>query len=201
MTVRWPLALVIAASVLTATGGGGAASSPAVGGRTANAEERGVRTTIYFLTDGATAPIGVRRTIARKSPYARQALEALLVGPTAAEREEGITSAIPPGTELLSLRFEVRGGEATVDLSGLPADAGTLTRVRAISQITRTLVGLSGIQQVWLRADGKPFGLWMMDGSIENVAYGYDDMLAFFHICTAKPGTEAVPGDCFSALP
>jgi hypothetical protein len=71
----------------------------------------------------------------------------------------------------------------------------------SVTENTRTLVGLSGIHEVWLRADGQPFGLWMMDGSIENVPYGYDDMLAFSRICTAKPGTEATPGECFSALP
>jgi spore germination protein GerM len=55
------------------------------------------RTTVYFLTDDGAAPIGVRRTIKRKSAYAREALKALLAGPTPEEEEAGITTAIPDG--------------------------------------------------------------------------------------------------------
>jgi spore germination protein GerM len=194
MAWRWPLALLLSAFVASAAAG-------SMGARPTAAAAGGVRTTIYFLTDGGSAPLGVRRTIPRRSPYALRALEALLAGPTAAEREAGMTSAIPPGARLVAFRSHDHGAEAVVDLGGLPADADTLTKVRVITQITRTLVGLSGIREVWLRADGEPFGLGMMDGSIENRPYGYDDLLAFFHVCAAKPRTEAVPGECFSALP
>lgn len=201
MPLRLLLAVAVAAAgSVVAAGCGAVDAAPAAAGAQ-DPETDGVRTTVYFLTDGGSAPIGVRRTIAGRSPYAREALAALLAGPTAEERRAGITSAIPPGTTLRSLRFEDHGAEAFVDLSGLPADAGTLMRVRVITQVTRTLVGVSGIQEVWLRADGSPFGLWLMRGGIENVPYGYDDLLGFYGICTAKPGTEAVPGECFSALP
>jgi len=58
---------------------------------------------IYFLTNHGSAPIGVRRTITRKSPYAREALTALLAGPTREEERKGITSPIPKGIHLLSM--------------------------------------------------------------------------------------------------
>lgn len=45
-----------------------------------------IRTTMYFLTDGGAAPIGVRRAIHARSPYAREALETLLAGPTSKKR-------------------------------------------------------------------------------------------------------------------
>ena len=40
-----------------------------------------------------------------------------------------------------------------------------------------------------------------MDGGISDRPHDYDTMLGWSHVCTGKPGTEAVPGDCFSALP
>ena len=159
-----------------------------------------VETTLYFLTRDRAAPIGVRRSIPRKSPYALKALRALLAGPTAQERREGVTTAIPAGVKLLSFRIEANTS-AIVNLSGLPAKAGGVDRVRVITQITRSLVGLSGIERVWVRNEAKPWGLWRMSGGVADVAYGYKNLLGFTRICAAKPGTEAVEGDCFSALP
>lgn len=157
------------------------------------------QTAIYFLSSDGSAPVGVRRTILRGSPIAREALRALLAGPSADERESGITSALPSSAVLRSFRLD--GSSAVVELVGLPTGANGIDRARVITQITRSLVGLSGIEQVWLREDGQPWGLWRMDGGVRDVPYGYDDLLGYFRICASKPGTEAVEGDCFSALP
>jgi spore germination protein GerM len=156
--------------------------------------------TLYFLSDDRSAPIGVRRSIARTSPSALGALRALIAGPTAAEHERGLTSAIPKTTQLLSLHID-NDATAIVDLSALPQQATGVDRVRVITQVTRSLVGVSGIEQVRLRSDRTPWGLWRMSGGVDDVAYGYDNLLGFFEICAAKPGTEAVADDCFSALP
>lgn len=159
-----------------------------------------VETTLYFLTPDGAAPIGVRRSIPRTSPYALQALRALLAGLTEAEREQGITSAIPEAVELLAFRIE---GNTTgvVDLAGLPEEANAVERVRVITQIARSLVGLSGIERVRLRSNGEPWGLWLMTGGLADEAYGYEKLLGFSRVCVGKPGTEIVEGDCFSALP
>jgi spore germination protein GerM len=165
------------------------------------------RTTIYFLVDGRTAPLGVRRELTLRPgvPRARLALEALLAGPSAAERVDGLSTAIPAGAGIRSLRIEQQatGSDAFVDLSGLPPadDAGALLKVRVMTQIARTLIGLSDIGRVWLRADGRAWGLWDMEGNIRDDPIDYDLLRGLFHICAAKPGTEAVPGDCFTALP
>jgi spore germination protein GerM len=160
-----------------------------------------VDTTLYFLTGDGTAPIGVRRAIPRRSPFALEALRALLAGPTADEEKQGLRTAIPSEAKLLSFRIEEHTS-AVVELDGLPTEgASGVERVRIITQITRSLVGLSGIERVWLRNDGVPWGLWRMEGGISNRPYDYDAMLGWSHVCAAKPGTEAVPGDCFSALP
>ena len=160
------------------------------------------RTTVYFLVDDATAPTGVRRTVEKPSP--RGALTALLAGPTAEERRAGVTTAIPRRTQLLSLSFRGYGGtDAVVDLRGLPPadEADAVQKVRAITQVARTLIGVSGIRRVWIRVDGRPWGLWDHDGDILDRPYTYETLLGWYGVCTSKPRTETVPDECFTALP
>jgi spore germination protein GerM len=202
MNARLPAtAAALAVALLTILASGCGASDGESRAASATDAASTVETTLYFLTADGTAPIGVRRTIPRRSPFALEALRALLAGPTEDEREQGLTTAIPAETKLLSFRVEDHTS-AVVRLTGLPtAGASGVDRVRIITQIMRSLVGLSGIERVWLRNDGVPWGLWRMQGGISNRPYDYDAMLGWSHVCAAKPGTEAVPGDCFSALP
>ena len=147
------------------------------------------------------APIGVRRTLERRSPYAREALLALLAGPTGEERRAGITSAVPPNTEIRSLSFRGDGGTGVVvDLSGLPATENVIERARVITQIARTLIGVSGIERVWLRSGGRPWGFWSMEGKMLDEAWSYDSLVAL-DVGSAAPGTETVTEDYFSAVP
>jgi hypothetical protein len=198
---------IAAVAVLLAGCGAAETSDPAAAGSQGQAGETPPRSTIYFLADGGTAPLGVRRELSLRPgvPRARLALEQLLAGPTAAEQAAGLTTALPATARVRSLRIERRatGSDALVDLSGLPAadDAGALLKVRVMTQVARTLIGLSDIERVWLRADGRAWGLWDLEGNIRDDPIDYDRLRGFFHICAAKPGTEAVPGDCFTALP
>jgi hypothetical protein len=125
----------------------------------------------------------------------------LLAGPRDNQRRAGITSALPAKAHIRSLTID--GPTATVDLSGLPGqnDANAVTKARVITQISRTLIGLSGIERVRLEADNSPWGLWTIHGGVQDVAYDYPKLLGFYRVCVAKPGTETVPGDCFTALP
>ena len=117
---------VILAALLTTSGAACGAGrengsrDPAAPGITTQPTSGTTRTTIYSLIDGGAAPIGVRRTIRTKSPYAREALNALLAGPTPEEQENGITTAIPDGTRLLSMTYKRHGADETVNLTGLP---------------------------------------------------------------------------------
>ena len=196
--------IALGVAALAACGGTGnhAASKPKdAASLAARHTQTGLRTTVYFLADGGTAPIGVRRSIERGSTYARSALDALLAGPSESERRAGITSGLPSKAQVRSLT--IHGDTATVDLSGLPAqnDANAVLKVRVITQVSRTLIGLSGIDRVRLQADGSPWGLWNLQGGVQDIAYDYPKLLGFYHVCVAKPGTEAVPGACFTALP
>jgi spore germination protein GerM len=68
-----------------------------------------------------------------------EALAELLNGPTDAEKQEGLATAIPAGTRLIS--FKVENGQATVDFSSeLKNNGGGSASVQAIiNQVTNTV--------------------------------------------------------------
>ncbi len=70
-----------------------------------------------------------------------------------------------------------------------------------MTQVARTLIGLNDIERVRLRVDGRAWALWDLQGNVRDDPIDYERLRGFFHICTAARGTEAVPGDCFTALP
>jgi spore germination protein GerM len=189
------------ALVLAGAGSGGATqrSGPAA------AAQKTARTSVYFLFDRGTAAIGVRRTIRPNPESARAALQTLLAGPTAAEAGRGITTAIPRGVRIRSFAIKqgARSSEAIVDLAGLPPvkQTSAVTKVRVITQVTRTLVGLSDVGRVRLHGDGRPWGLQTHAGTIPDAEHSYAELLGFYQICASKAGTETVLADCFTALP
>jgi hypothetical protein len=165
------------------------------------------RTTLCFLTDDGHAPLGVRRSVELVPPAegsrVRGAVLALLEGPTPSEQAAGITTAVPKGVTLRSLSFRGRGGTgAVIELAGLPPVKGTdpLTRVRVITQVARTVIGVSSIERIWLRSEGEPWDLGLIDGGSVDTPTDYGRLLGF-RVGAAKPGTEAVTGDYFKALP
>jgi spore germination protein GerM len=203
------LSLALALTIVFVSYAGGEAASSA--GRSAKAAAQTTRTTVYFLSDDAAAPLGVRREINRDSPYAREALDELLDGPTAAERRRGITTAIPAEAHLVSLTLKRRERVvAFVNLAGLPPAEGrqgeqaTLgMRVRVITQVARTLIGLSGITSVEIKVDGKPWDLWTMNGGIARMETNYERLRGWTLICGVRSSAERKLGlnRCFSALP
>jgi spore germination protein GerM len=193
--------LVLLGALAPGCGGGDndVTASPAEGVETQPA--RGTtRTTVYFLIDNGAAPIGVRRTIQTRSPYAGEALDALLAGPTADEKESGITTEIPPGTSLLAMTYARHGADQTVNLAGLPPDADSIGKHRIIAQIARTLIGVSGIERIWLEADGEPWGLTLIDGTVYSGPFGYEQLVGW-DIGVGCPGMETVECDHFDAVP
>ncbi|MCP9963362.1 GerMN domain-containing protein [Streptomyces somaliensis] len=83
------------------------------------------------------------------------ALRALLSGPNAFERGHRRSTAIPAGTQLRSLA--VRGGIATVDLSGRYDDGGGAPSMRArLAQVVFTATRFPAVKSVRFALDGKP---------------------------------------------
>lgn len=83
------------------------------------------------------------------------AVQALLAGPTSAERAEGIDTTLPPRTRLASL--SVRAGAATVNLSrartASTAFDVSLRPARA-AQIVYTLTAIPTVEQVVIKVNG-----------------------------------------------
>lgn len=197
MRVRIHLVVIVAALTgllaITACGSSEKADDTAQG----NPAQSTAVANVYFLTSDRFASAAVQRQLAGDVSRPREVLRSLLDGPTQEEANRGIKSALPTNARLLSLRLD--RGSAFVDLASLPTNANGPERVRIITQITRSLIGLPEIDRVWLRSGGKPWGLWHMSGGIADVAYDEDDLLGFDRVCAARPGTETVEGDCFSA--
>lgn len=203
---------VVVISVIGATGCRAVSSA-----RLSSPDSRGPRTfetTLYFLTRDASAPAGVRRTVPARSPYAREALRALVAGPRASDRKRGMITAIPQDARLASLRLVHRrtGTDAFVNLSGLPPVAeippgkrpSVLMQVRVLTQIARTLIGLSDIARVWVRVDGSPWDLPRMDGRLGDRATDYDRLRGWWRVCAGQRTASeraAGLGRCFAALP
>jgi spore germination protein GerM len=82
-------------------------------------------------------------------------MQALLAGPSAAERAVGVDTTLPPRTELGSL--SVRAGRATVNLSrartASTAFDVSLRPARA-AQIVYTLTSIPTVKQVLIRVNG-----------------------------------------------
>ena len=203
MPSRFAALALLVAALAVATSACGVAEEPAA---QATPQAQAARTTLYFLTDGGAAPIGVRRTITKDVPplqgaTTRGALKALLAGPSPDEKAAGITSAIPEGAGLVSLTYRRYGGTgAVVDISGLAAVGESLDRARVITQVVRTLIWSGDTKRVWLRTDGQPWGMHTMEGGVHNGPFDYDTLQGFW-LGAACPGTETVECDSFRALP
>lgn len=152
--------------------------------------DRNASTTVYFLSADRSSPAGVTRPGALS---ARDTLRVLIKGPSREEARRGISTAIPPRTEVRA--FRVDGGNAWISFSGLP-DPAAAERFRIITQLTKSLTGRSGVRRLWFRSDGKPWGLWRRSGGILEGPY-VDG--ACTTVGTGAPGTEAVVADSFSS--
>jgi spore germination protein GerM len=150
------------------------------------ASSRGLRVTVYFLADGQTAPLGVRRTVIRhgSASLARVALEQLLSGPNAGERRQGLTSAVPTGARVRSFSTvrHTHGATATVDLAGLPplSSVSGVTIARIGTQIARTLIGLSDLTRVRIESNGRPWNFWLMSGGVSTRPWDYQLLLGLW---------------------
>jgi peptidoglycan hydrolase-like protein with peptidoglycan-binding domain len=97
---------------------------------------------VHFVRDGDLE--AVRRRVDRTA-LARGVLRALLAAPLQAERDDGLSTAIPPATAVHSL--EVDGGVASIELSGFAEEPDEAMRVR-VDQVVRTLTQFDAVDAV-----------------------------------------------------
>lgn len=99
------------------------------------------------------------------SAVGRAAVEALLAGPTEAERTAGVVTAVPATTELLGLT--IADGVATVDLtSAFGSGGGSLSMFLRLAQLTYTLTQFRTVRWVNLRIDGAPVEVFGTEGIV-----------------------------------
>lgn len=124
----------------------------------------------------------------------RQALEALLIGPTGENAAAGMGTQIPPDTELLGL--DVADGVATVDLSeDFAAGGGSLAMQLRVAQVVYTLEQFPTVDQVDFLIGGEA-----VDGiGGEGLPTSYTDpTVAFADVTPAILVTSPVPGQVLS---
>lgn len=116
-------------------------------------EPRSLSLTVYLLR-GEKVAVASRSVPATRSVGAA-ALQALLAGPSDAEREAGLATSIPEETKLLGL--SIAGGVAAVDLSSdFESRGGGLSLEARLAQVVYTLTQFPSVRAVRFELDGKP---------------------------------------------
>lgn len=108
-----------------------------------------------WLVDGNGHLVAVTRQVEGPAT-ARNAIDALVQGPTADEAAKGLTTAIPKGTKVLGL--DVDGTTATVDLSSAFTTGGgsASIRARAAQVVFSVLDQFATVEGVSFQVEGQP---------------------------------------------
>ncbi|MDO8363347.1 MAG: GerMN domain-containing protein [Actinomycetota bacterium] len=142
---------------------------------------------VYFLA-GELLHVG-GRLVPAATPAA--AVEALLAGPTADERADGLVSLVPAGTRLLGL--VVDGNEAVVDLSAeFNSGGGSLSVTGRVAQVVYTVTHFAGIDTVRFSIDGSIVTELTGEGLDVTAVHRLDlvDMAPFILLETPWDGQE-----------
>jgi spore germination protein GerM len=134
--------------------------------------------------------VGLARDVTGAGTEERVAdlLAELADGPSAAERDQQLSTALPPDVRLTVGRLS--GGTATIDIA-VPAQApsGVASR-RAVGQVVLTATSLPGVDAVRLTFAGDPVEAPLPSGELTSDALTESDYEAFL---TAPPTPSAVP--------
>jgi hypothetical protein len=113
-----------------------------------------VNVRLYFIR-GEKIGVAGRQVGVTSKATARAAIEALLAGPTATEKEFGLGTTIPAGTKLNGIA--IADGTATVDLSKtFESGGGSLSMLLRVTQVVCTLTQFPSVKRVAFKLDGKP---------------------------------------------
>ncbi|MGM0482521.1 MAG: GerMN domain-containing protein [Patescibacteria group bacterium] len=116
---------------------------------------------VYFMTveDGQEDIVSVEREVSGEERIEVLALEELLAGPTEEEEDQGYSTAINEGVEILD--FSIQEGTAQVDFSSELDEgvAGSATVLAIRAQIENTLVQFDPIDDVVIMVEGEEEGV------------------------------------------
>jgi hypothetical protein len=134
------------------TTGNATASGTTTGSATTTSGTTGITVRNYFIRNEKVAPVA---RVVSGTAVARAAMEQLVVGPTAAEKAAGLSSAVPAGTKVLGVTLA--SGVATVNLSATyGTGGGSLSMQSRVAQVVYTLTQFPTIKQVRFAIDGTP---------------------------------------------
>ena len=119
-------------------------------------------TTVYLVRDGILVPV-VRRAAAQLTPIA--VLDALLAGPTKAERARGLTTAVPLGATVA--RTDYTRELVVVALDATQAAPTRTDEVLGYAQLVATLTQLRQINNVAFERNHRAIAVPRADGSLK----------------------------------
>ena len=194
-----PLTLLLGASlvlVLAACGSEQAVSlgPPTTSNHATTTEAENVPASVplrvwFARSDGLVA---VQRVHAATPAVATAATEALLAGPSPAERAAGVGTAIPDGTKLLGI--SLHDGVATVDLtSEYEAGGGSYSMQLRLAQVVYTLTEFPTVKRVLFHLDGAPVDVFSSEGIVLGHPVGrsdYADLLPAITVAEPAPGAR-----------
>lgn len=117
--------------------------------------------TIYLVRNGIV--VGVHRPADETSTLSAL-LRSLLQGPTDAETQSGLVTAINTNPVLNRVTFS--GSIATIDLASTFGDIRGQEQILATAQVVLTAVGYPGIDAVQISLDGAPADVPLTDGTL-----------------------------------
>lgn len=116
-------------------------------------------------------------------------LDELAAGPTAAERDEQLSTALPPEVRLTVAGFD--DGTATIEMDAATQAPSGIASRRAVAQIVLTATSVPGVRSVLLHLAGEPIEAPLPSGELTRRPLTADDYLV---LTTPAPSAEpAVP--------
>jgi hypothetical protein len=138
---------------------------------------------VYFV-DPASVLVSSGRTVSGSTVRERltDLLGQLANGPTAAELDDALATALPPGVQLSVAGLD--DGTVTVDITGGPDTPDGREGRRAVAQIVLTATSLPDVRAVLLTHDGAPVEAPLPSGELSSGPLTASDYAA---LVTAPP--------------
>jgi spore germination protein GerM len=141
---------------------------------------------IYLIKDASYA-VAVTRAVPATPQVATNAIRSLLAGPTAEERDEGLSSAIPEDTLLLGIVIEDQ--LATIDLGReFESGGGSFGMLSRLAQVVYTLTQFPTVNSVNFKLDGEPITVFSGEGILLEEPVTRGDYASILPLVPAPDG-------------
>jgi spore germination protein GerM len=138
-------------------------SSPA--GPTHAKSNLGIPVVLYFVNQTTKHLVAVTTEVSYPASL-KDALEALLQGPSKEQAKQGASTEVPSDLKIHSVTLD--GTEAIVNLGKAFTDTVGPALIVSVAQIVWTLTGTPRVTSVTFEVDGTPVAVPVADGSLAN---------------------------------